>query len=262
MTPVTGATFPTAIRRLAPCSGGERRRRTPVLVSADAGRACLLLWRPVRWRCRKHGGLLGSRAPGHRLMAVGAGPKRSGSLVKRVDRQPQAHSRRSRALIRPGGGRELDSPPARSPASKAPSRRSRALIRPRAGRELDSHSIAMQRRECCSKEENCLVGFRRPRWLRAWAGCEGPDRSAARVRFSPSAAGDLSVRSLASARSRLAPGGPAPSAFSHSAAGDRKCPPEESERVAAGAAAERSLSEFGRSPGNFRLGSVETGPAD
>ena len=61
--------------------------------------------------------------------------------------------------------------------------------------------------------------------------------------------GDPSGRSSASARSRLAPGGPAPSALSRSTAGARRCPLEAWERVAAGAAAKRSL--FGLSP---RLG--------
>ena len=36
MTPVTGATFPTAMRRSAPCLGAERQRRTSILLSADA----------------------------------------------------------------------------------------------------------------------------------------------------------------------------------------------------------------------------------
>ena len=67
MTPVTGATFPTAMRRSAPCLGAERRRRTSILLSADAGRARLVLRVPLRARCRKSGNVLGWRAPDHRL---------------------------------------------------------------------------------------------------------------------------------------------------------------------------------------------------
>ena len=183
MTPVTGATFPTAMRRSVPCLGGERQRRTSILLSADAGRARLVSRVPLRPRCRKSGSVLGWRAPDHRLTAGGLGPRGSGPLLKGVGRQP----------------------PASSPASEASSRRSRALIRPRAERQLDSRSIATQRRECCSNED-CLVGFRRARWLRPLATCERPHRSAASVQLSRSAAGDPSGRSLASARSRLAVG--------------------------------------------------------
>ena len=159
MTPVTGATFPTAMRQSVPCLGGERQRRTSILLSADAGRARLVSRVPLRPRCRKSGSVLGWRAPDHRLTAVGLGPRGSGPLLKGVGRQP----------------------PASSPASEASSRRSRALIRPRAERQLDSRSIATQRRECCSNED-CLVGFRRARWLRPLATCERPHRSAASVR--------------------------------------------------------------------------------
>ena len=129
MTPVTGATFPIAMRRSAPSLGAERGQRTSVLVSADAGQASLLLclhvhwclllwlhvqwrlllWPHVRWRRRKNGGNLKSRAPDDRLMAVGVEPTRSGFLFKGGDLQPQAPSRCSRALIRPRIGRQLDS---------------------------------------------------------------------------------------------------------------------------------------------------------
>ena len=81
-----------------------------------------------------------------------------------------------------------------------------------------------------------MLGFPRPRWLRPSATFEGPRHSAARVRFSPSAAGRPSAHSSASARGHLA-------------AGDVRCPPGSWERVAAGAAAKRSLA--GLSP---RLG--------
>ena len=198
MTPVTGATFPTAMRRSVPYLGAERQRRTSIMLSADAGRSRLVSRVPLRPRCRKSGSVLGWRAPDHRLTAGGLGPRGSGLLLKGVGRQP----------------------PASRPASEASSRRSRALIRPRAERQLDSRSIATQRRECCSNED-CLVGFRRARWLRHLAACERSHRSAASVRLSRSAAGDPSGRSLASARSRLAVGGPAPSALNRSAAGGR-----------------------------------------
>ena len=72
-----------------------------------------------------------------------------------------------------------------------------------------------------------------------WRLASVPISSAVSVR--PSVArrsGDPSGRSLASARSPLAVGGPAPSALSHSAAGGRRRPREAWERVAAGAAAE------------------------
>jgi len=148
---------PTAMRRSAHGLGAERRRRTSILLSADAGRARLVSRVPLR--CRKSGNVLGWRAPDHRLTAVGLGPRRSGPLLKGVGRQPLGSSF----------------------AAEPSSRRSRALIRP-------------------------------------------------------------SGRSLASARSRLVAGGPAPSALSRLAAGGRRRPQEAWERVAAGAAAERSPS--------------------
>ena len=154
MTPVTGATFPTAMRRSAPCLRAERQRRTSILLSADAGRARLVSRVPLRPRCRKSGSVPGWRAPDHRLTAVGLRPRGSGPLLKGVGRQApasspasEASSRRSRALIRPSG-RSLASARSRlavgdpapsalgrsaAPASEASSRRSRALIRPRAG---------------------------------------------------------------------------------------------------------------------------------
>jgi hypothetical protein len=93
-----------------------------------------------------------------------------------------------------------------------------------------------------------LVGFRRTRWLRPLAACERPHRSAASVRLSRPAAGDPYGRSLASARSRLAVGGLAPSALSRLAAGGRRRPQEAWERMAAGAAAERSPSGLKPAP--------------
>ena len=159
MTPVTGATFPTAMRRSAPCFGAERQRRTSILLSADAGRARLVSRVPLRPRCRKSGSVLGWRAPDHCLTAVGLGPRGSGPLLKGVGRQPPASSpaseasvQRWRALIRPTG---RSSAPARSrltvggpapsalgrsatPASEPSTRRSRALIRP-SGRSLALH---------------------------------------------------------------------------------------------------------------------------
>jgi hypothetical protein len=174
MTPPTGATFLTAMRRSAPCLEAERLRRTSILVSADAGRARLVSRVPLRPRCRKNRGVLGSRAPDHRLMAVDVGPRRSGPLLKEIGRPP---------------------PPPSEPPSERRQLRSRGLIRLAAGRQLDRSSIATQRREC---------GFPRTRWLRPLTACERPHRSAASVRLRRSAAGDPSGRSLASALSRLA----------------------------------------------------------
>jgi hypothetical protein len=127
----------------------------------------------------------GRRAPDHRLMAVGVGPRRSGPLLKEIGRPP---------------------PPPSEPPSERRQLRSRGLIRLAAGRQLDRSSIATQRRECVSNE-NFLVGFRRTRWLRPLTACERPHRSAASVRLRRSAAGDPSGRSVASALSRLAAGG-------------------------------------------------------
>lgn len=86
-----------------------------------------------------------------------------------------------------------------------------------------------------------MVGFRRTRWLRPLAACERPHRSAASVRLSRSAAGDSSSRSWAPARSRLAQR-PRRHRRSRSAAGGGRRHQEVWERVAAGAAAERSPS--------------------
>jgi hypothetical protein len=194
MTPITGATFPTAMRRSAPCLREKPLGRTPVLVSADTGRACLLLWRPVRWRCRKNGGLRGSRAPDHHLMAVDVGPRRLGPLLKEIGRPP---------------------PPPSEPPSERRQLRSRGLIRLAAGRQLDRSSIATQRRECVSNKD-WLLGFPRPRWLRPFAVCARPHRSAARVRPTHSAIRDFFGRLSASVRSRFAQGKPVPSGFSRS----------------------------------------------
>jgi hypothetical protein len=193
MTPPTGAMFLTAIRRSAPCLEAERQRRTSILVSADAGRASLASSVPLRSHCRKNRGVLGSRAPDQCLRAVGVGPRRSGPLLEGVGRQPRAPRT----------------------ASEADSRRSRALIRLAAGRQLDRSSIATQRRECVSNKD-WLVGFRRPGWLRPFAICERPHRSAARIRPTHSVIRDFSGRLSASARSRFARGEPVPSGFSRS----------------------------------------------
>ena len=169
MTPVTGATFPTAMRWSVPCFGAERQRRTSILPSADAGRARLVSRIPLRPRRRKSGSVLGWRAPDHRLTAVGLGPRGSGPLLKGVGRQPPASSlasepssRRSRALIRPSG-RSLASArsslavggPAPSALGRSAPRASEASSRSRAliptenpERQLDSRSIATERREC------------------------------------------------------------------------------------------------------------------
>src|ERR1700733_1461079 len=184
MTPPTGVMFLTAMRRSAPCLEAERQRRTSILVSADAGRACLLLWRPVRWRCRNSGRVPGWRAPDYRLTAVGLRPRASGPLLKRVGRQALASS----------------------PASEQSSRRSRALIpTENPERQLDRSSIATQRRECVSTKD-WLLGFPRRRWLRPFAVCERPPRSAARVQPTHSAIRDFSGRLSPSARSRFARG--------------------------------------------------------
>jgi len=82
MTPVTGATFPTAMRRSAPCLGADRRRRTSILLSADAGRARLVSRAPLRPGCPKSGSVLGWRTPDYPLTAVGLGPRGSGPLLK------------------------------------------------------------------------------------------------------------------------------------------------------------------------------------
>jgi hypothetical protein len=230
MTPITGATFPTAMRRSAPCLGEQPLWRTPVLVSADIGRACLLLGRPVRWRCRKNGGLRGSRAPDHRLMVVDVGLRRSGPLLEEVGCPPQ-------------------------PVSEPPSERrqllSRGLIQLGAGRQMDRSSIATRRSECVSNKD-WLLGFPRPRWLRPFAVCERPHRSAARVRPTHSAIRDFSGRLSASARSRFARGKPVPSGFSRSTVKGPRRPLEASVvRAAAGSAVKRPPSELGRLPGNF-----------
>jgi hypothetical protein len=153
MTPVTGATFPTAMRQSAPCLEAERQRRASILLSRDAGRARLASTVPLRFRRSESGSVLGWRAPEHRLTAVGLGPRGPGRRSKGVSRQPpasspasEAYNRRSRGLIRSGGGHPLDRPPAPSPASEADNRRSRALIRLAAGRLL-GRSIATKRRK-------------------------------------------------------------------------------------------------------------------
>jgi hypothetical protein len=194
MTPPTGVMFLTAMRRSAPCLEAERQRRTSILLSADAGRARLVSRVPLRPRCRKNRGVLGSRAPDHRLMAVDVGPRRSGPLLKEIGRPP---------------------PPPSEPPSERRQLRSRGLIRLAAGRQLDRSSIATQRRECVSNKD-WLLGFRRPRWLRPFAVCARPHRSAARVRPTHSAIRDFFGRLSASARSRFARGKPVPSGFSRS----------------------------------------------
>ena len=176
MTPVTGATFPTAMRRSAPCLGAERRRRTSILISADAGRARLVSSVPLRPRCRKSGSVLGWRAPDHRLTTVGLRPRGSGRLLKGVGRQPPASSpaseasgRRSRALIRPSGrsltaarsrlavGGQAPSPLGRSAArtSELSSQHSRALIRPR---RSASWTVARSRRREANTDRTRIVG--------------------------------------------------------------------------------------------------------
>ena len=179
----------------------------------------------------------------------------------------EACSRRLRALIRPSGrsltaGRrrlavrgQAPSPLGRSAAraSEPSNQHSRVLIRPGTERQLDRRSIPTQRGEYCSNDGHS-VGFRRPRWLRpVAAACERPHRSAASFQLSRSAAGDPSGRSLASARSRSAAGGPAPSARSRSAAEGRRRRQEAWERAAAGAAAERSPSGLKPPPGRQRV---------
>ena len=238
MTPPTGGMFLTAMRRSAPCLEAKRQRRTSILVSADAGRARLVSRVPLRPRCRKSGSVLGWRASDHCLTAVGLGPRGSGPLLKGVGRQPppasspasEASVQRWGALIRPSGrslalnrsrlaiGGQAPSALGRSaaPASEASSQRSRALIpTENPERQLDGSSIATQRRECVSNKD-WLLGFPRPRWLRPFAVCERPHRSAARVRPTHSAIRDFSGRLSASARSRFARGKPVPSGFSRS----------------------------------------------
>ena len=115
----------------------------------------------------------------------------------------------------PERGSAAPPPPPSEPPSERRQLRSRGLIRPAAGRQLDRISIATQRRECVSNKD-WLRGFPRPRWLRPFAVCERPHRSAARVRPTHSAIRDFSGRLSASARSRFAPGKPVPSGFSRS----------------------------------------------
>jgi hypothetical protein len=99
MTPLTGATFPTAMRRSAPCFGAERlerrldgseagldaQRRTSILLSADGG---WVLRAPLRPLCRRGGSVPRWRAPDHRLKAVRLGLRRSGPVLKGIGRQP------------------------------------------------------------------------------------------------------------------------------------------------------------------------------
>jgi hypothetical protein len=119
-----GAMFLTAMRRSAPCLEAERQRRTPILVSADAGRARLVSRVPLRPRCRKSGSVPGWRAPDYRLTAVGLRPRRPGPLLKEIGRPPP--------------------PPSELPSERR-QLRSRGLIRLAAGRQLDRNSIATRR---------------------------------------------------------------------------------------------------------------------
>ena len=105
MTPVTGATFPTAVRRSGPCFKAEHRRRTSILLSAGAGRARLLSAVILPVRCRKRGSVPGWSAPHRRLTSGGLGARGSAPLVTGIDCRPPASSpaleldsRRSKAL--------------------------------------------------------------------------------------------------------------------------------------------------------------------
>jgi hypothetical protein len=214
LTRVTGAMFPTAMRRSALGLGAECERQTSIPPSLDAGQARLISTVLMRLRCRKNDSVPGWRVLNRRLTAVGLRPRGSGPLLTRAGPWLPAsspalgpYSRRLRALTRTAA-RRLDDrsivlgwtardhcvtaaglrltgsgpllkpaglqPPAGSAASARYSRRSRALTRTVA-RRLDNRSVATQRRKRCSNED-CLVGFRRPRRR---ANCERRHHSAA-----------------------------------------------------------------------------------
>ena len=203
MTPVTGATFSTAMRRSGPCLGAERQRRASILLSADAGRVRLVSRVSLRPRCRKSGSVLGWRAPDHRLTAVGLGPRGSGLLLKEVGRQPLASSPASERVQPALEGVDPDRDPG-APVGQSLYRdaETRMLIERGLFGRVPPNALAPP-----------LGG------LRASPSFGGMgSNSVART------AGDPSGRSLASARSRLAAGDPAPSEFSRSPAGDRRCP--------------------------------------